>query len=191
MHCHFKSEERSVVMTYWTKARPKTSRTNSEFCISMSDVKALFIFPTPFSFVDCSTLLSLVLVLYLLCSSSPQMSHTSIITNILESPRQFRLHLHIFTQWLLWASMQGHLWHTPGLVGVSLATEGNSTTSFCIPDSKAKTMWVKLPSSYPCWGWSLTLSFNYTDINCWWLPSTLSFPLIFFHNWKLSWGRVL
>jgi hypothetical protein len=43
---------------YWTKARAKTSWANSKLYISMSDVKALFISPTPFIFVDCNKLFS-------------------------------------------------------------------------------------------------------------------------------------
>lgn len=45
----------------------------------------LFRSPAPFSFVDCSTHLSLGLFLFLVCSSSWQGSHNSGITNILGS----------------------------------------------------------------------------------------------------------
>jgi hypothetical protein len=51
-----------IVRKYWTKTRPKTSGENSKPCISMSDVKMLFIYPTTFSLVDGNTLLSLDLV---------------------------------------------------------------------------------------------------------------------------------
>ena len=48
----------------------------------MSDVKKLFRSPTPFSFVDCSTLLSLGLVPLPVSSSPQQVSHDSGISNI-------------------------------------------------------------------------------------------------------------
>ena len=55
----------------------------------MTDVKVLFRAPTPFSFVDCSTLLSLGLVPLPVSRHPPwQVSHVSGISNILDSPRQ-------------------------------------------------------------------------------------------------------
>lgn len=85
--------------------KSKTSWINCKLCVSMSDVKTLFKSPTPFSFVDCDILLSLGLVLLPASSFPWQVSHNS---SILESPRQPRLLLHSFTQWPLWASIQGH-----------------------------------------------------------------------------------
>jgi hypothetical protein len=54
-----RGEKGGVVRKYWNKERPKASRANFKFCISMSDIKMLLISPTPFSFVDCNKLLSL------------------------------------------------------------------------------------------------------------------------------------
>ena len=49
----------------------------------MCDVKALFRSPTPFSFVDCNTLLSLELFPFPVSGSPQQVSHESGIFNIL------------------------------------------------------------------------------------------------------------
>jgi hypothetical protein len=55
-----KRGKRSRTSKYWTKARPKTSWANSE--LSTYGVKMFFRSPTPFSFADCNTLLSLGLI---------------------------------------------------------------------------------------------------------------------------------
>lgn len=77
IHYHPKRVEREHGGKYWAKARPKTSWTNSKLCISTSDDKTLFRPPTPFSFVDCHTLLSLGLVPLPVSSSPQQVSHSS------------------------------------------------------------------------------------------------------------------
>ena len=82
---------------YWTKARPKTSWANSKLCISMSDVKMLFRSPTPFSFVDCNTLLPPGLIEYPVLLS--RCSKTLASPTSWRSPRQSRLHLHSFMKW--------------------------------------------------------------------------------------------
>ena len=91
----------SMAGKYWTKARLKTSWANSKLCISMSDVKVLFRSPTPFSFVDCNTLLSLGLVPLPIISFPQLISHGSGISNTLESPRQSKVHFYSFIQWPL------------------------------------------------------------------------------------------
>lgn len=74
----------------------RTSRTDSKFYISMSDVQVFFRSLTPFSFVDCNIVLQLGLVPHLVCSSSWKISRGSGISNSLGSPGQSRLHLHSF-----------------------------------------------------------------------------------------------
>lgn len=56
------------------KARLKAGRVNSQLCISMPKVKALFRSLIPFSFVDCNTLL--FPGLFPLSVSSPRQVHT-------------------------------------------------------------------------------------------------------------------
>jgi hypothetical protein len=65
--CIMRGRKGSLVRKHWTKARPETRWASSRLCISRSDVKAAFRSPTPFSFVDCSTLVSLGLVVYEVC----------------------------------------------------------------------------------------------------------------------------
>jgi hypothetical protein len=73
----------------------------------------------------------------------------------LGSPRQSELGFHSFTQWPLWASMQVHLCHRPGLSGFPKLMEGDSRTPFLLfLDYKTRTTWLKLPSSAACWGWN-------------------------------------
>ena len=101
---------------YWTKARLKHSWANSKLCMSMSDVKMLFKSPTLFSFVNCNTLLSLVLVLLPVSSSPWQVSLYSDISNILGSPRQPRFQSHSFMQGPFYqAFIHRHVRHMPGL----------------------------------------------------------------------------
>lgn len=139
-------DQNVVVRKYWTKTK---CWANSRLCIAVSDVKALFRSPTPFIFVDCNTLLALGLVPFPVSSLPWQVSHSSGISNILGSPKQSRLHLYSFTQWLLWASMQEHPWHTPGLSGF-LSCRGR----FCNPFNLS--LIPKLPSSGACWGWNMS-----------------------------------
>ena len=101
-------EKGAIVRKYLTKGRLKTRRANSKFCFSMSNVKVLIRSLIPLSFVVCNILLPLELVPYPVCSFPGQGSHDPAIFNILGSSTQSRLHLHSFTQWLLWASMQEH-----------------------------------------------------------------------------------
>lgn len=71
-----------IVRKYRNKAKPKTSRENSDFC--MSNAKMILRSPTSFTFIDCNTLLSLRLVPH------PVTSDIS---------KQSRLYLHSFIQW--------------------------------------------------------------------------------------------
>lgn len=43
-----KGRKESIVRKYWIKAKPKSYRANTKFCISTSDVKVLLRSPTPF-----------------------------------------------------------------------------------------------------------------------------------------------
>jgi hypothetical protein len=72
--------------------KTKTSWANSKLCISMPDVKMVFRSPTPFSFVDCYTTLSLCVVPHPISSFPWQISHSSGISNVLASPRQPQNH---------------------------------------------------------------------------------------------------
>jgi hypothetical protein len=74
-HYHSKREEREQREKILSQ-RPKPSRANSKFYISMSDIKVLFRSPT-LNFVDYNTLLSLGLVSHTVCSSPRQVSHGS------------------------------------------------------------------------------------------------------------------
>jgi hypothetical protein len=78
--------------------------------------RGLFRSLTPFSFVDCNTLLSLGLIPLPVSSFPRQVPHDSSMPNIWGSPRRSRI-----------ASVQGHAWHTWWL---SLATEGDSIMPF-------------------------------------------------------------
>jgi len=80
----------------------KNSRANSKPCIFMTNVKALFRAPTPFSFVGYNTLLSLGLVLLPAISFLQQISHCSSISSILRSSMKSRLPFHSFIQLLVW-----------------------------------------------------------------------------------------
>ena len=103
-----KGRKWSIVRKYWTEVKLKTCRANSKLYILMPNVKALFRPPTLYSSVDSSALLCFGLVSHPICSSSFEVSHGFGICSILSSPVKSRLHLHSFTQWSLWASMQGH-----------------------------------------------------------------------------------
>jgi hypothetical protein len=108
---------------YWRKVKLKTSLPNSNLCIFMSDVKVLFRTPTPSSFLDCNTILSLGLHLLPVSSFSQQVAHHFGISNTLGSPRQYRFHLYSFMKWLL-----GLHEGTPLIV--SLVKEGDTIVSF-------------------------------------------------------------
>lgn len=71
---------------YWAKTNLKTSWGNSKVWISTTDVKALFRSPTPFSFVDCSTLLSLGLLPHPVSRFLRLVYHDSGIANIMGFP---------------------------------------------------------------------------------------------------------
>ena len=97
IHYHFQVYGKEHSKEILDQSKTKNQFENSKLCISMSDVKMFFRSPTPFSFVDCNTLLSLGLVPLPVSSSPWQVSHGSGISNILGSPRQSRLHLHSFS----------------------------------------------------------------------------------------------
>lgn len=62
--------------------------------------------------------------------------------------------------------------------------------SSIILDSKSRTMWLKLLSSFACWGRNMAPSLNYIHIN--FLLLMVSFDAKFsfsFTGWKLSWMR--
>lgn len=135
------------------RCETKNQLVQTKFCISMSDVKMLF--GSPAHSVLLNTLLGLIL---LPVNSFPwQVSYSSGVPNILGSPRQYSLNLHSFTQWPLWASMQGHPCH---IWPLSLVRAGDSITPFFYLDSKAWTTWLKLPSPIACCGWNMSLMFN-------------------------------
>lgn len=62
--------------------------------------------------------------------------------------RSSRLHFHSFTQWLLWASMQGH---SPA---THLASATFLSCKRMFLNSKARTTWPKLPNLVACWAWN-------------------------------------
>lgn len=76
---------------YWTKARPKSSRTNFKSCNFWCDIKGLrWLYPA--SFAACSTLLFLGQVLLHLCSSPWQKFCGSGFSSSLGSPIHPRFH---------------------------------------------------------------------------------------------------
>lgn len=105
IHYHCKRERRNIVRGCWTKARMKTSRVVSKFCVSMSGITALLRSPTSFSFVDWNMLFFLGLVPLLVGSFTCQVSHDSGSSNILGSSITSKFCLYNFTQWLF---TQGH-----------------------------------------------------------------------------------
>ena len=82
-----KGRKGNPVRKYWTKVRLKTNRSDSKYCISMSDIKGLFTSPTPFSLVDYNTLLSLGLVPHPVSSSLWQVCHDSGISTSWALPK--------------------------------------------------------------------------------------------------------
>ena len=101
---------------------------------------------------------SLGLVPLPITSSSRQVPHGSGNSSILESPRQFRLHLHSFTQWPSFGD-------TPEscLVSESSLRLGGKFYNPFLLNSTA--MWPKLPGSAAYWGCDMPLSFNYIFTN--------------------------
>lgn len=74
---------------------------------------------------------------------------------------------------------------------LSLAAAGDSTTLSCILDSKAKTMWLKLPSSTAWWAGTLPLPSitSAPAFCCWWSPSLLKLAFDSFRVGSLAgWG---
>lgn len=65
-----------MMRKYWTKTRPRASWPISKQCIPISDVKPFFRSILPVCFVQCSTILSLCLVLFTM-SSFPEQVHCS------------------------------------------------------------------------------------------------------------------
>ena len=98
IHYHSKIYGKEHSEEILDQSKTESQLVNSKLYISMSDVKMLFRSLTLFSFVDCSTLLSLGLVLLPVSSSPQQGSHGSGISNILGPLRQFSLLLHSFIQ---------------------------------------------------------------------------------------------
>ena len=137
-YTHTHTHTQNIMKKYWTRTRPKTSGTNSKFCLSTSDIKALFKSPNSYSFVDWNILLSLGLVSPPSCSPPWQASHNSDISRIFGSP--------ITDLHTVWASMQGHPWHTPGLRSFPQPWRKIPQTLSSILVSKAKKLiWPTLP----------------------------------------------
>ena len=112
IHYHPRREEKEHREETLGQGRPKTSRANSHLWISMSDVKVLFRSPTPFSFVDCNTLLSLGLVPFFV-SSFPQQVFEAALASSTSWGLQHNLGFtSIALCDVLVSYMQGH---TPGL----------------------------------------------------------------------------
>lgn len=165
MHHHSQREERkgSIVRKY--KARWKTSSSDLKLCISMPDDNMLFSTLNPFIFADCNMLLSLHLLLCPFLSSPWQLFHDSGISKILESALKFRLYLQSFTLGPLWASMQQHPWHTPGLSSF-MKPRREIPQPFLIslilkPNHMAKAEKVFCL----CWGWNMAHSFKHIFIS--------------------------
>jgi hypothetical protein len=93
MHHHSKSHGRKPSEEILGQSKTKTQLGNSTLCVSMFDITVFFKTPTPFSFVDCNTL-------PLSWAGSTPCSQLSLARDpeILDSPRQSRLHLHSFTE---------------------------------------------------------------------------------------------
>lgn len=115
IHYQSKREERDHSRKHWIRTRSKNMLGKFQTLHLMCDVKALLRYPLPFSFVDSNTLLSQASSTLNPQLSSPGIPWLSGLTNILESPIPSKLYLHSFTQWPLWASIQTHPWHVPGL----------------------------------------------------------------------------
>ena len=119
----------------------------------MSIVKTFFAFPTPFSFFDCSILFPHRLVPLPVSIFSQQISHSSSIPNILDSPRQSRLQLHSFMKLPRLASIKGHSWHMPGLGEFSLSQGQISQPPSSVLNSG--TTCLKLSRSTAYWEWNM------------------------------------
>lgn len=127
----------------------------------MCDVKALLRYPLPFSFVGSNTLLSQASSTLNPQLSSPGIPWLSGLTNILESPIPSKLYLHSFTQWPLWASIQTHPWHVPGLNSFPQLRRKIPQPLPCVLDAKSRTMWPKLPRFCAWYSGRLTPSHKY------------------------------
>lgn len=58
IHYHSQIGEGKIVRKYWNKGRLKASWINSKLCISISDIKMLFRYLTPFTFIHYSAISS-------------------------------------------------------------------------------------------------------------------------------------
>ena len=92
-----------------------------------------------------------------------QLQHFSVSKATQASPSQFH------TMASLGLSMRRHPRHTPGLSSFLLMWIEIPQPLLCIFQSKARTIWSKLPSSAACWGWNTDPLFK----------SSLSSPLVF------------
>jgi len=178
--------KRSIMSKYWTKARPKTSRANSKFCLSISDIKAVFRCPTLFSFVDCSILLSW----------SGSIQSALFVTYPMTLPSTTPWGLQHNLGFTLEASGYGlpgfpcrdtltHAWPQRPQKDIPKPLIGTSLTLSCILDFKARTTWPKLPSSSVCWGWNMAPSLKFL-----WLVVSLT-SLVSFHKLEAELGGVL
>lgn len=128
----------------------------------MSDIKALFRSPIPFSFVECNTRLYLGMVAFPVSSFPQQVSHSSCVSNILGSPRQNRLHLNSFTHGLSRLPCRD----TPA-THLALATFLSLRWRFHNLFYLFLTLKpeLQMPSSATCWGWNLRPLFNYIFVS--------------------------
>lgn len=183
-HHHYKRDKRGTLKKSSTKARRKTIRANMKFC-----VKILLKPQTPFRFVSCNILLSLVLVPHLVCSSGFREWHCHLQHLENSSTTQAG-----FTFKASWNSLsRPPCRHTTDtcLAKVAFCTCGGRFHNhfFYILAFKVRTTWLKLPSSAACWGWNLSPRFKYIlyQLSLVGFLHCLSFSLKFFTSWQLRW----
>lgn len=135
------------------QSKTKNQLGKSPNSASLSDVKILL------RLAEGNALLSLGLVPLPISSSPWQVSNSSLIQHlgitktIQVSP--FQLHVMASLDLHLGTTMT-HVWPQ----WISLVSEANSITPFSIHDSKARTMWSKLPSSASSRGWNMGFPSN-------------------------------
>lgn len=117
----------SIVRKFWTKARLKTSRAEFIFCISVSDVR-----------VVCRAAAHFFLLgwLHMWSEALLGMYPTTLASSASEVSKAVQASSSQLHQCLLWTSMQGYLWHTPGLRLSLLVSEGDPQPLSCILDSR-------------------------------------------------------
>ena len=146
---------------YYTKVRQKPWA-KPQLCISISDDKTPFRYPTAYSFVNCNILCFLGWLLYIIVALLSRYRTTSGILNILKIPKQPKIHLHNFMQW----PSRPLFRDTPD---TCLASESffnhreqfHSLFLLCL----APESYGKVPSLVPYWVWNMVLSFNYIVTN--------------------------